>query len=92
MQQHFWQRWSAEYLQGLQQCQRWLQTSPNFQPGDLILLRKNHVSPLHWPTSVILNTHPGKDGRVWVITVKTPKGTFKRPITKICPLPRISDV
>jgi hypothetical protein len=27
---------------------------------------------------------------VRVVTVKTPKGTFKRPITKICPLPRIS--
>jgi hypothetical protein len=91
MQQHFWQRWSADYLQGLQQCQRWLKTSHNFQPGDLVLLREDHVSPLHWPTSVIIDTHPGKDNRVWVVTIKTPKGTFKRPITKICPLPRISN-
>jgi hypothetical protein len=31
--QHFWQRWSADYLQGLQQRQRWLKPFHNLQPG-----------------------------------------------------------
>jgi hypothetical protein len=90
MKQHFWKRWSADYLQGLQQRQRWLKTSHNFQIADLVLLREDHVSSLHWPTSVIIDTHPGKDNRVRVVTIKTPKGTVKRPITKICPLPHIN--
>jgi hypothetical protein len=90
MQQHFWQRWSADYLQGLQRRQRWLKPSHNFQPGNLVLLRDDHASLLHWPISVILDTHPGKDNLVLVVTIKTPTGTLKRTITKICPLPRIN--
>jgi hypothetical protein len=80
LQQHFWQRWLADYLQGLQQCQQWLRKSRNPQIGDLVLVKEDHTSPLHWPTSVIIDTHSGKDNRVRVVTVKTPKGTFKRPI------------
>jgi len=43
------------------------------------------MTPLHWPTAVIKKTHPGKDGIIRLVTLKTPNGTFKRPITKICP-------
>jgi len=82
--QHFWQRWSADYLQGLQR-HRW--TTPNLQPGALVLLREDNTTPLQWPTAVVTNVHPGKDGIVRVVTIRTPKGVFKRPITKICPLP-----
>jgi hypothetical protein len=87
--QQFWQRWSSDYLKRLQQRQRWQRTSPNLQPGDLVL-REDNTTPLHWPTAVITTTHPGKDGIVRVVTLRTPTGTLKRPITKICPLPRVN--
>ena len=45
------------------------------------------MTPLQWPTGVITDTHAGKDVIVRVATLRTPKGTFKRPTTKICPLP-----
>jgi hypothetical protein len=32
--QQFWQQWSFNYLQGLQQRQRWQRTSPNLQPEE----------------------------------------------------------
>jgi len=89
--QQFWQRWSSDYLQGLQQRPRWLKASPNLQPGALVLLKEDNTTPLHWPTAVITNIHPGKDGIVRVVTIRTPKGVFKSPITKICPLPHTSD-
>jgi hypothetical protein len=75
--QQFWNRWSADYLQGLQQCQRWQQDHINFQSGDLVLLREDTTTPLQWPTGVILETHPGPDGNVRVVTLKTTKGVFK---------------
>ena len=88
--QQFWQRWSADYLQDLQQRQRWQRTVPNLQPGDLVLLREDNTTPLQWPTAVITNVHPGRDGIVRVVTLRTPKGIFKRPISKICPLPLVN--
>jgi len=88
--QQFWKRWSSDYLQSLQQRQRWQRTSPNLQPDDLVLLREDKSAPLHWPTVVITDIHPGKDGIVRVVTIRTPKGVFKRPITKMCPLPPVN--
>ena len=48
------------------------------------------MTPLQWPTAVIMETHPGKDGIVRMATLRTPKGTFKCPTTKIPPLPRMN--
>jgi len=61
------------------------------EPGELVLLREDNTTPLEWPTAIIIETHPGKDGVVRVVTLKISKGTLKRPITKICPLPRVTD-
>ena len=86
----FWQRWSSDYLQSLQQRQSWQRTSPNLQPGDLVLPREDNTAPLHWPRAVITDIYPGKDGIFRVVTIRTPKREFKRPIIKICPLPRVN--
>jgi len=87
--QTFWKRWSADYLHELQHRQRWHRSSPNIQRGDPVILREDNTAPLHWPTAVITDVHPGADGRIRVVTVKNPKGTFNRPIVKICPLPLV---
>jgi hypothetical protein len=39
----------------------------------------DEVLSSHWPTTVITETHPRKDNSVRVVTVRTPKGTCKRP-------------
>jgi hypothetical protein len=87
--QHFWQRWSYDYLQELEQRQRWQRTFPNLQLGDVVLLREDNTTPLHWPMAVN-NIHPGPDGIVRVATLTTTKGTFRRPTTKICLLPPVN--
>jgi hypothetical protein len=89
--QHFWRKWSTDYIQGLQQRQRWQNTTPNLQPGDLVLVKDDNTTPLQWPIAVITDTHPDKDNSVRVVALQTPKRNFKRPITKISPLPRVID-
>ena len=32
----------------------------------------------------IVSTHPGQDGMVRAVTVRTQYGEYKRPITKLC--------
>ena len=54
----------------------------NIKVGDVVLLRENNMIPSQWPMAKVIETHPGKDGLVRVITVKTSKGTYTRPVTK----------
>ena len=89
--QNFWKRWSADYLHELQTRQRWHQSSPNVQVGDAVILRELNTAPLHWPTAIITEVHPGPDGKVCVVTVKIAKGKSKRPIFKISPLPHMKN-
>ena len=52
-------------------------------PGDLVLLQESGTAPTKWPLGRILETHPGKDDLVRVVTVKTAQGIYTRPISKI---------
>ena len=38
---------------------------------------------------MISDMHAGRDGLTRVVTLRTAKGTFKRPVTKICLLPKV---
>jgi hypothetical protein len=89
--QLFWKRWSADYLHDLNQRQRWQKATPNLQIGKVVLVKDDNTLPLQWPLAIITDVHPGPDGKVRVVTIKTPQGTFKRPIAKICPLPHVND-
>ena len=53
----------------------------------LVLLKEDNLPPLIWSTGVIVDVHPGLDGLVRVVTVRTPKGVYKRPVTKLCAFP-----
>lgn len=81
-------RWQAEYLSRLQQRPKWTKPSPNIQVHDLVLLKDTFNSPSHWPLARVTHVHPGDDGLVRVVTVRTKNSEFKRCVTKICPLPK----
>jgi hypothetical protein len=80
---HFWKRWSTEYLTQLNKYTKWPHYSRNISVGDIVILRDNTLFPTHWPLARVVKIHPGKDKLVRVITVKTAKGSYKRPITKV---------
>ncbi|KXJ72690.1 hypothetical protein RP20_CCG017411 [Aedes albopictus] len=88
--QRYWQRWSREYLTGLQQSTKNLQPSP-IRIGSIVVLREDNMPPLQWPLARIIEVHPGADGTVRVVTIRTSKGTYKRPVNRICPLPNDAD-
>jgi hypothetical protein len=87
LRQHFWKRWRTEYLSYLQGRTKWQSPSPSLQPGDLVLLVEDNVPPLCWPLGRIQQVHPGSDGNVRVVTVKTNTGTYKRGVRKVCVIP-----
>ncbi|XP_054272649.1 uncharacterized protein LOC128992929 [Macrosteles quadrilineatus] len=86
MVQHFWKRWQVEYLNILQARGKWTRSSTNPKIGDLVLLKDQNVPILQWPLGRIIKTHPGSDGIVRVMTVKTSDSEFQRPAVKLVPL------
>ena len=51
--------------------------------GDIVCLRDEPTSPTKWPIARVIEIHPGKDVKVRVVTLRTPKGVYKRPIVKV---------
>lgn len=85
--QIFWTRWSAEYLNELQPRGKWYKAKLTIKPGMLVVLREENVAPQQWRMGRILQTHPGSDNIVRVVTVRTADKEVKRAITKIAVLP-----
>ncbi|CAH0564505.1 unnamed protein product [Brassicogethes aeneus] len=88
MHQDFWARWHAEYLHTLSQRIKWTSESCPIKVGSVVLLKNELSPPLQWRLGRVETLHPGKDGVVRVVTVRTNLGTFKRPVVKVCPLPQ----
>lgn len=85
--QSFWKRWSLEYLTQLQAREKWYNESINIKIGTVVLLKQENSPPLSWPTGIVSQLCPGKDGVVRVVLVKTPRGVYKRAVHNLCPLP-----
>ena len=82
--QHFWKRWSAEYLNGLQRFNKWKRPKRNLQLDDIVLVKDNRTPPSQWPIGRVTMVHPAPDTLVRVVTVQTKNGAFVRPIVKLC--------
>lgn len=88
LKQHFWKKWSIDYLTRLQNRPKWLQPSENLKVNDLILLKEDNTPPLNWRRGRITEIIPGQDGKVRMVKVLTSEGIFSRSIAKVCPFPK----
>ncbi|XP_030746008.1 uncharacterized protein LOC115874849, partial [Sitophilus oryzae] len=71
LQQHFWSRWSLEYISELQQRSKWQQKVNPIKINDLVVIKEENQPPLKWSLGRVIEVYPGKDGTVRVATVKT---------------------
>jgi hypothetical protein len=69
-----------DYLNQLQQQHKWKDIQPNMMIGTVVLIKEENVSPLQWQKGVVTEVHLGGDNLIRVVTVKTVKDYFKRPI------------
>ena len=87
---HFWERWQNEYLQTLNKYNKWRFPSRNVSVGDVVLVQETGTIPTKWPIARVIAVHPGTDE---LVTVRTPQGTYKRPVSKVAVLlPNETDV
>ena len=85
---HFWKRWTNEYLPMLTTRQKWKTTDVNnaLKVGELVMVSDQNDLRGHWPLGRIIATFPGDDGVIRVVDVKTKNGVYRRPVTKLCSL------
>jgi len=88
LKQHFWSRWSNEYLVNCQRRTKWkIKTDAKLEVDQLVMLKEDDTMPLSWIMVRIIAVHPGQDDVIRAVTVLTKRGTYKRPVIKISLIP-----
>ncbi|XP_029157318.1 uncharacterized protein LOC114929805 [Nylanderia fulva] len=88
LRQHFWKRWSAEYLHTLIERQKWRTSrGQQLKIGQLAMVQQPGLGPLQWLIGRVQQLHPGPDGIARTATLRTAKGQLTRPLTKLAILP-----
>ncbi|XP_076285541.1 uncharacterized protein LOC143211602 [Lasioglossum baleicum] len=83
----FWKTWTTDYMQTLHQRPKWRVVQGLAKVGQIVLVRNPNNPPCKWELGRISACHPGDDGLVRVVTIRTAQSEYKRPITKLCFLP-----
>lgn len=87
MHQCFWKRFRDEYFHELQQKNKWFEQKEQLKINELVLVKDDNVAPCNWPLARVLKIHSGDDNLSRVVTLKMKNNIFKRPITRLAPLP-----
>lgn len=101
--QHFankyWARFRKEYLMTLQNRNKWSRPEPNFQVGDIVLLKEDALCRNDWPVSKIIEVFPGTDGLVRSVRLRLPRSdlrsnikTLERPVIKLVLLAGVDEI
>lgn len=86
LRQHFWRRWQLEFVADLQQRTKWRVPGRPLRVGELVLVKDEHSSPLHWRLGRVARLFPGADGVARVAEVATPTGSYRRGVKYLAPL------
>ena len=92
----FWKRWRVEYLQTLQQRQKWQNQKPNLQVNDIVTMKEPDIKRNHWPLGKVEEIMPSADGLVRKVKLrlackqddkqnedKTGRLLYERPVHKL---------
>ncbi|XP_076278422.1 uncharacterized protein LOC143208163 [Lasioglossum baleicum] len=90
MHDHFWRRWSKEYVNTLQQRTKWQRRQENLRVGAIVLVKDDLSPPTRWPLGRVEDVI-GQDGLVRVVILRSGTRTFRRAVTKVVVLPVHTD-
>ncbi|GBL82880.1 hypothetical protein AVEN_106397-1 [Araneus ventricosus] len=83
MKELFWPRWTRDVLYHMQSRPKWQQHRPSLKKGDLVIIQTDHLPPLAWPMTRILQLIPGSDGIPRVANLPTATGLARRSINRL---------
>nr|CAH7716528.1 unnamed protein product [Callosobruchus chinensis] len=82
--EHFWLRWSREYISELQLRQRWKQNHGQLEKGQLVLVKDDNLPPTRWRLGRVEKLILGKDGIARVASLRTSDGIICRALARLC--------
>lgn len=88
--EHFWKRWSTEYISELQQRSKWRKQHGHVELNQLVLVKDDNLPPSMWRLGRVISLKRGTDGISRVASIRTADGTITRAIIRLCPLPVVS--
>ena len=71
-----WDWWSKEYITHLQVFPKCHYPKRSVAVNDIVLLKDTDLFIQTWPLGRVVEVHPGKDGLVCVVTIKTTRGIY----------------
>ncbi|GFW60917.1 uncharacterized protein TNCV_4871281 [Trichonephila clavipes] len=89
--QLIWKRWSVDYLNSLQQRNKWHFEKKNAKIGDMVIIKEDNLPSCQWSLGRINNIYPGKDSKVRVVEVKTTRDSSEN-FCEIIDIPLFSSV
>jgi len=82
--EHFWKRFTKEYLPSSNVRRKWNRIQRNFKVNDLVLLQTDNTPRAFWPLGRVVEVHISKDGLVRSVKLQLPNSILTRPTNKLC--------
>ena len=79
----FWKRWNRDVFPTLVPKRKWREERRNVRIGDVVTVADENAVRGSEAMGRITDVFPGADGKVRKVKVKTSKGVYRRPVTKI---------
>ena len=80
----FWQCWMKYFAPNLLLRSKWHEKKENVEVGDLVLEIDANRKRAKWQMALVEGVFPGSDDLVRKVKIRTSKGTYERPIAKLC--------
>ena len=80
----FWQCWMRYFAPDLLVRNKWHRRLENLEVGDLVLEIDPKTKRAEWRLALVQEVQPGSDGLVRKVKIKAAKGTYERPVAKLC--------
>ena len=82
MLQEWWESWSREYLQSLQERHKWRKAQRDLFVVDIVLVSNETLPPSKWPLDRVIKIYDGSDELTRTVEIKTAGSILKRPVHK----------
>ena len=79
----FWKRWTRDVFPTMVLRKKWQVKRRNLQVADVVTYVEETAVRGKWTLGKVIETYPGRDGRIGNVKLKTPLGEYRRPVTKV---------